>query len=349
MADTNHDDLKPAVRFKRRNIAHPKRVSTEEETPNTMETQVLDAATPSDIAPIVSTQAGEQQDSVPNLKEIIRNRKRPRDRQKDVARKAEMPSTGIVSNDTPREGHYTGRFVAQTGQVVGRDDKQMTKYVEARLAEQNFRQYGWPIPTHLHATVAEIAPDLKDDLVTIASLSRPQADAKSPVVIQQGVRLAAGMGRIEEVDIEPITNWADGKWKRLENGEFQQIATGKVRLGRDGKPRRPPKRRNSDDVRRDQMVDAVLSEAKLDYFDAEAYANLRASGSANNDEAVLAQFKADYYESIQEGRRRPRRAAPAGGTKGAKGPSKRGPKLGGSKSARAKMRLAEGQAAKTKR
>jgi|TARA_R110002003_G_scaffold433_8_gene19753 hypothetical protein len=74
--------------------------------------------------------------------------------------------------------------------------------------------------------------------------------------------MAAGNGRIEEVDIDPVQQRTDEKWRRLENGEFEQIATGKVRLGRDGKPRRPPKRRNSNDVRRDQMVDAVLSEAK---------------------------------------------------------------------------------------
>jgi hypothetical protein len=70
------------------------------------------------------------------------------------------------------------------------------------------------------------------------------------------------MGKIEEVDIAPAAQRTDERWGRLENGEFEQVATGKVRLGRDGKPRRPPKRRNSGDVRRDQMVEAVLSESK---------------------------------------------------------------------------------------
>jgi hypothetical protein len=35
-----------------------------------------------------------------------------------------------------------------------------------------------------------------------------------------------------------------------------------VRLGRNGKPRRQPKRRNSEDLRRDQLVEAVMREAK---------------------------------------------------------------------------------------
>jgi hypothetical protein len=71
------------------------------------------------------------------------------------------------------------------------------------------------------------------------------------------------MGKIQEVEAGPDpTQRTDHKWRRLENGEFEQVSTGKVRLGRDGKPRRPPKRRNSEDVKRDQMVEAVLSEAK---------------------------------------------------------------------------------------
>jgi hypothetical protein len=85
----------------------------------------------------------------------------------------------------------------------------------------------------------------------------------------------------------------------------------------------------------------------VDYFDAQAQSKPQASGSANNDEALLAQFQADYYESVEEARQQQRKAAPAP-IKGAKEAPK-GPKLGGSKSVRAKMRLAEEQAAKNKR
>jgi hypothetical protein len=74
--------------------------------------------------------------------------------------------------------------------------------------------------------------------------------------------MVAGDGKIEEVTIAPIAKRTDEKWRRLENGDFESLTTGKVRTGRDGKPRRPPKRRNSGDVRRDQLVEAVLSEAK---------------------------------------------------------------------------------------
>jgi hypothetical protein len=78
----------------------------------------------------------------------------------------------------------------------------------------------------------------------------------------KNVRRAAGMGKIEEVDVAPVGYRMDEKWRRLDTGEFEQIATGKVRTGRDGKPRRAPKRRPSEDIRRDQMVEAVLRESK---------------------------------------------------------------------------------------
>ena len=130
------------------------------------------------------------------------------------------------------------------------------------MAEQNFRQYGCPIPAHLQASVAEIAPDLGNTISTATSQSGRPTETKSSADIEHSIRLAAGMGKIEEVDIAPVPKRTDEKWRRLGNGEFEHLATGKVRLGRDGKPRRPPKRRNSEDIRRDQMVDTVLSESK---------------------------------------------------------------------------------------
>ena len=85
----------------------------------------------------------------------------------------------------------------------------------------------------------------------------------------------------------------------------------------------------------------------MDYFDAQASSNPR-FGKANNDEAILQQFEADYYESIEEAQRMQRKPAAASGVKGA-AEAPKGPKLGGSKSIRAKMRRAEEQAAKAKR
>ena len=80
---------------------------------------------------------------------------------------------------------------------------------------------------------------------------------------EKGNRLAAGMGKLEEIDLGPgSTSRAEAAWKKLEGGQIEEKPAGKVRLGRDGKPRRQHKRRNSEDLRRDAIVDAVLREAK---------------------------------------------------------------------------------------
>lgn len=125
MATVQDDSSASAVRFKRRKTTHPKRVAVEEDAPTVVTSQSPDTASLLH-APSHSTEANNDEESVPNLKEILRNRKRPRDRLKEGVRKVEVPRTDMVHmDDAPRPDQYTGRFVAQTGQVVDRDDKQM--------------------------------------------------------------------------------------------------------------------------------------------------------------------------------------------------------------------------------
>jgi hypothetical protein len=124
MATVLEDSPGPVVRFKRRKTTHPKRVQLTEDAPIMSASQSPDAATPNDA---LSSQQGadDEEESVPNLKEILRNRKRPRDRLRETGRKPEVGRAELVQVDAPRPDQYTSRFVAQTGQVVERDDKQM--------------------------------------------------------------------------------------------------------------------------------------------------------------------------------------------------------------------------------
>jgi hypothetical protein len=124
MSTMQHDEAAPAIRFKRRKIAHPKRVYAEDDALTISASHSPVAATLND-APQSPNEANDDEESVPNLKEILRNRKRPRDRIKETTRKAEPPRTDLVQVEAPRLDQYTSRFVAQTGQVVDRDDKQM--------------------------------------------------------------------------------------------------------------------------------------------------------------------------------------------------------------------------------
>ncbi|KAJ8105778.1 hypothetical protein OPT61_g9975 [Boeremia exigua] len=114
---TEADDSTPSVSFKRRKTTHTKRTRTDDAPATT--NAALDA-TPDD-----APEAAHEEESVPNLKEILRNRKRPRDRIKDAARKPETPHTELQQADAPRAGPYTSRFVGQTGQVVDSGDAQM--------------------------------------------------------------------------------------------------------------------------------------------------------------------------------------------------------------------------------
>jgi len=124
MSTIQDTDAAPVVRFKRRKVAHSKRVYAEEDAPTVSDSRTPDIEAPIDVASSPKD-AREEDDSVPNLKEIIRARKRPRDRLKDVARKTEVPNSELIQVEAPRDGQYTSRFVAQTGQVVDREDKQM--------------------------------------------------------------------------------------------------------------------------------------------------------------------------------------------------------------------------------
>ena len=223
-------------------------------------------------------------------------------------------------------------------------------YVEARMAEQNYRRYNWPIPKHLHSAVAAISPDLKHNFTSTAVQTTANGSSIDDHP-ERSSRVAAGQGKLQEVDLGPDTaSRTHEDWKRLEG----EAPASKIRLGRDGKPRRGPKRRNSDDIRRDQMVEAVLREAKctsplnsrhslltitVEFFD-EAPTNPYFAGT---DEDMVERFRTEYLESMDE--RQHRKPVMPSGAKD----QPKGPKLGGSRSARAAMRQQEEQAVKTKR
>lgn len=82
-------------------------------------------------------------------------------------------------------------------------------------------------------------------------------------------RLPAALGQIHEIDLGPdavLRNVArtEAAAKRMQNGESaaDEQPAERVRLGRDGKPRRRRNRRGSDDIKRDQIVEAVLKESR---------------------------------------------------------------------------------------
>jgi len=81
-------------------------------------------------------------------------------------------------------------------------------------------------------------------------------------------RQPAALGKLHEIDLGPdatLRNIArtEAAKRRLEDGEEEvEERTGKVRLRRDGKPWRGRRRRNSEDAKRDQLVEQVLRETR---------------------------------------------------------------------------------------
>lgn len=121
----------------------------------------------------------------------------------------------------------------------------------------------------------------------------------------------------------------------------------KPRLGRDGKPLRPRprKRRNSEDIARDALVEQLMRENKLDLYDADQLVQQRQAAAelaqeetdgSDADERLAEQFRQEFMDAMAERQQKSKPPTQAKGP-GAVAPEAKGPKLGGSRSARAKM------------
>lgn len=93
-----------------------------------------------------------------------------------------------------------------------------------------------------------------------------------------GQRQPVSLGKIQEIDLGQDATLRNARRTemalRKQNGETvieeeqPPPKPRKLRIGRDGKPLRPrrgPKRRNSEDVQRDKLVEEVLRETKCEF------------------------------------------------------------------------------------
>lgn len=177
-------------------------------------------------------------------------------------------------------------------------------------------------------------------------------------------RQPAALGKLHEIDLGPdatLRNIArtEAAKKRLEDGTPEaEEGVGKIRRRRDGKPWRGRKRRNSD-IKRDKLVEEVMKESRrkltcrlasvhllinaVEIYD-EPDVNLPNDDQAADDR-IAEQFRREFMDAITS--RRQRSAQTNKKAPGAKADDKpRGPKLGGSRSARAAMREQQEKAAK---
>ncbi|KAI0012153.1 P-loop containing nucleoside triphosphate hydrolase protein [Xylariaceae sp. FL0662B] len=228
------------------------------------------------------------------------------------------------------------RFAPQTGLSGELVNKHMTEYIEAELA----RRYNATSSTQAAARVNRSSdqPGLVSHTSTL-DLKRPDQHTAL-----QGKLMEIDLGDEARSRNEAMTERATRRLQgeSVEDDE-QSARPKKVRLGKDGKPWRPRNRRNSDDIRRDQLVEEILKENRLDVYEASASPPAGASGADEEggaaDDRIAEEFRREFMEAMAQRQQRKKPAAPPG-KPGAKKDEDvlKGPKLGGSRNARAAMR-----------
>ncbi|KAI9810357.1 MAG: hypothetical protein M1827_006324 [Pycnora praestabilis] len=229
------------------------------------------------------------------------------------------------------------RFAPQTGQVAD-VDKHMMAYVDSEMAR--LRQGSTPaFPTQGGSISLEEA----------AAAGIPGAGAA------RLHRQPAALGKLHEIDLGPdatLRNIArtEAATRRLGGEEASEEEDGmgekKVRLGKNGRPWRQRKRRNSEDVKRDKLVEEVLRESRLEIYD-EPDLSTAPDDEQAADDRIAEQFRREFMDAISSRRKRTGPATTTAPAKGGKPDDRpKGPKLGGSRSARAAMREQQEKAAK---
>lgn len=254
----------------------------------------------------------------------------------------------VKEDDTPADiKSVIQRFTPQTGQVSDVADKHMYAFPPPTLDQDLDAATNVIRMAYIDSELAK-----RQNQSTSTQYLNGQELSPNGALLDAGLhRQPAALGKLHEIDLGPdatLRNIArtEAAQRKLEGIEPEiDESTGKVRLRRDGKPWRPRKRRNSEDVKRDKLVEEVMRESKLEIYD-------EPDEEVNNDDQaaddrIAEQFRREFMDAVSS---RHQKAAQA--KKPAKGKEvddqPRGPKLGGSRSARAAMRERE-EAAKKKK
>ncbi|CCX34345.1 hypothetical protein FPQ18DRAFT_332656 [Pyronema domesticum] len=237
------------------------------------------------------------------------------------ARQAELEALAVVN-----------RFTHQTGQIEN-VDKHMMAYVEFEMLKRR----GEPLPTRSSPTDDDSAGGREGGSGGQGSYwvpTRPEARG-------------ATLGKLHEVDL--------GQEARERNIALTAAALNGEPLPSSSDPsatsnsKRSRKRRSSQDVERDRLVEEVLKETRLDLYPEESEQGESEEEEGAADDKIAEKFRREFLDAILSKRRRRGQDSKAGAKTGAgkKEDKKRpkGPKLGGSRMARAQMREQQGGAA----
>ncbi|KAI0974483.1 hypothetical protein F4678DRAFT_378583 [Xylaria arbuscula] len=225
------------------------------------------------------------------------------------------------------------RFAPQTGLSGEIINKHMEEYIEAELAK---RHHATSDPKRLlssnqaggSATHTESTTDKGEEKHTALTGKLFEVDLGDEVRSRNAAMTDRARRKLQGLAVEDE-----------ESSERRK----KARLGRDGKPWRSKNRRNSDDIKRDQLVEDILRENRLDVYETPTPPPGPNAGGEEEDGAaddrIAEEFRREFLDAMAERQRRRKPVGPP--TKpGAKKEEEvlKGPKLGGSRNTRAAMR-----------
>ncbi|KAK4178838.1 hepatocellular carcinoma-associated antigen 59-domain-containing protein [Triangularia setosa] len=236
-------------------------------------------------------------------------------------------------------GGITQRFAPQTGMVGDLVNKHMEEYVESALAKRKRQAAELAAQQEGPEAGAPSENATNSDPGTLP-LSGPQVDSQRAL---QGKLMEIDLGDEARTRNIKMTERARKRLQGQIDEEDESEGRRKTRLGPDGKPWRGRRRRGSEDIKRDQLVEEFLSENKLDIYDVPSTETPTAADPEDGDEyaaddRIAEEFRRDFMDAMAQRHRKKRVAQPAKPGTSRTEEVLKGPKLGGSRNARAAMR-----------
>ncbi|KAF9774508.1 hypothetical protein IL306_007462 [Fusarium sp. DS 682] len=222
-----------------------------------------------------------------------------------------------TTNIEPIIKGVSDRFTHQTGRLTDLNDKHMMDYIESRLSNR--------------------AGGNKSQNTSSVSTSNPAPQHPATALNHESGR-AVMQGQLMEIDLHEHSSRSENMFQADSTTDCDRRAK-KPRLRRDGKPWLPRNRRDSDALKRDQIVDEILRETRLDLYEPapEQYSGADADQDGAADERLAEEFRQQFLEDVAERQLRKKKVTNPTARGGAEEVLK-GPKLGGSRNARAQMR-----------
>ncbi|KAL2441154.1 hypothetical protein ABEF95_012909 [Exophiala dermatitidis] len=243
----------------------------------------------------------------------------------------------------------SNRFVSSTGQAIN-VDQHMVAFIDAELARRRNRTVSPSNDAQQQSagkdSEIETQPSKPraEPTTQSAATAAPVPTLSHPATVRQLTEVDLG-DSAHEINLARI----QAALERAKSGqapipeEAPAPKSRKPRIGRDGKPMkpRPRKRRNSEDLARDALVEQVLHEHKLDIYDVDDPRRPKGltaedAEAGDADERLAEQFRQEFMDAMAERHHRHKTSSQSK-TAGAADKEPRGPKLGGSRAARAKM------------